>query len=299
VIAAYEGPDSLDHPARQLAALRLIRQLMTTLSYDRIVRDREAGRPYVLETPDEKRLWKVYVGAETELKLPGFSKSDDGAAARRFYVLVDRYAMLDSAFKKDVLRRLFSPEWVSEYRAAEARMAGLVAASKAQDARPFHSAPVPADQRRFAMALNKWCRAKRPILENPLASEQADRAYSRQFYAIVRGAGPIRDWSGILLGIDAADSDASVKVSIDTVSSYEEGVDVSSAPVAEVSAWFKEGSPAYAAASRMQIGQRVSFSGRALEAASEQFGLLSSAENSDRGCNIRFAMELTALRPVP
>ncbi len=64
VFAAYEGPDSLDRTARQHAALRVIRQLITDLSYDRIARDRARGRPFVLQTPDEQRLMGAYAAAE-------------------------------------------------------------------------------------------------------------------------------------------------------------------------------------------------------------------------------------------
>src|SRR5689334_4116745 len=64
IIAAYDGADSLDRTARQVGALRVMRDLLRIMSYDRIARDRKAGRPFVMQTPDEARLWKAYAGAE-------------------------------------------------------------------------------------------------------------------------------------------------------------------------------------------------------------------------------------------
>jgi len=168
-----------------------------------------------------------------------------------------------------------------------------------QAARPFQAAPVPPGQRRFAKAVNRWCHGMPADTGNLIAREQADREFSRRLRVIVRGVGPIRDWSGIILHIEPGSqfSDASVTVSVDTVSSYTSGLaDAEYTAAARVTAAFNSKSPAYAAASRVQVGQRVFFSGRALEAASEQFVTGNAGQGS---CHSRFAMELTALRPAP
>lgn len=319
VLAAYEGPDSLDSTARQHAALRVIRQFITDLSYDRIARDRQRGRPFVLQTPDEQRLMRAYADAE-QLRQPAFDMAEwrrlgPASPLSRWLNLVDRYAMLDTRFRDDVLQRFFSPDWVAGYQAAKGRLGARVAAStrerdsiraaesvaEEQAARPFQAAPVPPGQRRFAMAVNGWCRGMPADTGNPIAGERADREFSRRLGVIVRSVGPIRDWSGILLDIEPGSqlSDASVTISVDTVSSYRSGLaDAEYAAVARVTAAFNSKSPAYAAASRVQVGQRVFFSGWALEAGSEQF-VMGNAGQGSEGCHSRFAMKLTALRLAP
>ena len=311
VLAAYEGPDSLDRTARQHAALRVIRQVITDLSYDRIGRDRERGRPFVQQTSDEKRLWAAYAAAEGQVRDPAFDKA--AAPLRRWAVLIDHYAMLDTQFKDDVLHRFFSPDWVAGYLAAKGRLdAGVAASTRERDstraadsvaeelaARPFQAAAVSPGERRFAMAVNRWCHGTPADTGNPIVVKQAQREFSLRLVAIVRGVGPITDWSGILLGIRPGDefSDPSVTVSVDTVSSYRSGEVAEYVAVAGVTGTFTSRSPAYAVASRLQVGQRVFFSGRALEAASEQ---LSRGEaEQEQSCHNSFGMALTALRPAP
>src|SRR5712664_2334357 len=198
VLAAYEGPDSLDRTARQHAALRVIRQVITDLSYERIARDRARGRPFVQQTPDEQRLMRAYAAAEGQVRDPAFDKAETqrlGAAAplRQWVQLIDHYAMLDTQFKDDVLHRFFSADWVAGYLAAKGRLGARVAAStrerdsirtadsvaQEQATRPFQAAPVPPGQRRFAMAVNGWCRGMPADTGNPIAREQADREFSR------------------------------------------------------------------------------------------------------------------------
>jgi len=318
VFAAYEGPDSLDRTARQHAALRVIRQLITDLSYDRIARDRARGRPFVLQTPDEQRLMGAYAAAEGQVRDPAFDKAETqrlGAAAplRRWVQLVDHYAMLDTQFKDDVLHRFFSPDWVAGYLAAKGRLGARMAAStrehdsiRAADSvaeelavRPFHAEPVPPGERRFAMDVNRWCHGTPADTGNPIVVEQAQREFSLRLAAIVRAVGPITDWSGILLSIKPGSqfSDPSVTISVDTVSSYRSGEVAEYVAVAGVTGTFSSRSPAYAVASRLQVGQRVFFSGRALEAGSEQ---LSRGEaEQEQSCHNSFGMALTALRPAP
>lgn len=288
VLADMKVVDNVETRARQYAAVSYLWEILSVLTSDHRFR---SGL-----TPDESRLDRGYLDAQNRLnylsaRVPGLT------------ALINRYSATNAPFHKELLDRYFSPEWKAGFLALEGRKEARVRAdSIARDeaARPFRPASVLPGERRFAMALNDWCRAKRPTLENPLAREQADREFSGRFRAIVSGVGPISNWGGILLEIGADGSDAHVTVSVDTVSSYSGGAgDAEGAAVAQVTAWFTEKSPAYAAASRMQVGQRVFFSGRALKAASEQFGLLSSGENPDRGCGIRFAMELTAIRPAP
>jgi hypothetical protein len=165
VIAAYDGPDSLDRTARQHAALRVLRQVVVDMMYDRIGRDREGGRPHVWQTPDEYRLERAYALAEGQLREPGFDLAEWhrlGAASPRsqWHHVVDQYAMLDTVFRDDVLQRFFSPAWVAGYLAATRRVDIRVAASKkserdanrpsAQQSRPQARRSPSSDARRSA-----------------------------------------------------------------------------------------------------------------------------------------------------
>ena len=327
VLAAYEGPDSLDRTAQQHAALRVIRQVITHLSYDRIAGDRARGRPFVQETPEEHRLDRAYAAAEGQVKDPAFDKAETqrlGAAAplRRWVQLIDHYAMLDTQFKDDVLHRFFSPDWVAGYLAAEGRLDARVAASdrerdstravdsvaREEEARPFRPAPVPPGERRFAMAIYDWCRGKPAEQENPIAREMAAREFSRQLDQIVHGVGPFRDWSGIILEIStdlgsSGPPDAYVTISVDTVSSYSGDRTVAKGTTHPdlsangthpyVSAKVSPTSPVYAVASRVQVGQRVFLSGRMIK-------VLGYSPSWTQGCgHVALGIELSALRPAP
>lgn len=130
VIAGYEGRDSVDLLARQHAALRVVRRLIMEMYNDRAMRDRESGRPPA-QTMDEVRLLAAYADAERELGQPRF---DAGAATQRLQWnrLLSKYAVLDSVFRDDVIRRFFSPEWAAEYRAAKGRAAARFASADAR-----------------------------------------------------------------------------------------------------------------------------------------------------------------------
>jgi hypothetical protein len=307
VLSDMKVADSVETRARQYVAVSDLGHILFVLTWDHGVVLTSDNHTRSGLTPEETRLERGYRDASNRLLF-------GSGGAPGLDALINRYSAARSPFHKELLDRYFSPPWKAAFLAVEGQLKALAAASKRQpdstaransiareeEARPFRPAPVPPDERRFAMALNDWCRAKRPTPENPLAREQADREVSRRFRAIVSAVGPISDWSGILLKISAKGSDAGVTMSVDTVSSYRGAAqDALYAEVAQVTGWFKERSPAYAAASRMQVGQRLFFSGRALEAGSEQFRLLASEDNPEQGCGIRFAMELTALRPAP
>jgi len=323
VIAAYEGPDSLDRTARQHAALRVVRLLVMDLSNDRVNRDQEGGRPYVRETPEEHRLQAAYSAAERQIH-PEFDIAESrrlsaesrrlGAASPgyRWFLLESQYSMRDARFRDDVLHRFFSPEWVSGYLAAKGRLEARVAAStrnrdspsgadsvaEEPEVPPFKGAPVPADERRFAMAIYDWCRGKPAEQDNPIAREMADREFSRQLDQIVRGGGSFRDWSGIILGIstDLGSSglpDAYVTVSVDTVSSYSGKRTFAKGTHPYVSSKVSPRSPVYAVASRVQVGQRVFLSGRMIK-------VLGYSQSWTQGCgDVAVGIELMALRPAP
>jgi hypothetical protein len=227
--------------------------------------------------------------------------------------LINRYFAKSTAFRNELLDRYFSPAWKAAFLALEGRREAWVAASKrerdstaradslaeAEAARPFRPAPVPPDERRFAMALNDWCRAWPGEQGNPLAGEEANRKFMLRLDPIVHSVGPIKDWSGILLALTPGLNGASVTITVDTVSSYSGGSgDAHREAAAIVGAWFASGTPAYADASRLRVdrhGQRVTFSGRALVARREQF----FSNDEGEGCRIRLGMELTAIRPAP
>ena len=91
------------------------------------------ARPFVLETPDEQRLMRAYADAE-QLRGPTFDVAESrrlGPASpqSRWLNLIDRYAMLDTGFRDDVLQRFFSPDWVAGYLAAKGRLGARVDAS--------------------------------------------------------------------------------------------------------------------------------------------------------------------------
>jgi hypothetical protein len=342
VAAGYEGPDSMASTARQHAALEMIRLLASDLMYDRLIRDRASGRNFTRQTPEELQLVRAYGAVEGRLKTPTFARGGADSPSARWHSLQWQYES-DTSFRNDVFQRFFSPAWVAEYRAAKGRLdarkraddSAAVAAkaeeaadsvAEAEAARPFHGAPVPADERRFAIAINNWCRSwPGNEQENPIAREEIQREFWSHLNPIVRAAGPVREWSGILLEISAGVdrlSPSAVSLSIDTVSSYRNGRgdrsgagEAGYAATALLTAWFKAGSSAYAAASRLQVGQHVFFSGRSLEAAREQriWGKTPAEggeeegareegareEGAGEGCKIGLGMELTAIRQGP
>jgi len=338
VAAGYEGPDSLVSTARQHAALEMIRLLVDDLMYDRLIRDRASGRNFTRQTPEELQLVRAYGAVEGRLKTPTFARGGADSPSARWHSLQWQYES-DTSFRNDVFQRFFSPAWVAEYRAAKGRLdarkraddstAVAAKAAEAADsvaeeeaARPFHGAPVPADERRFAVAINNWCRSwPGNDQENPIARDEIQREFWSHLSPIVRAAGPVREWSGILLGISAGmdrQSPSAVSLSIDTVSSYRNGAEdryegearkgageAGYAATAILTAWFKAGSSAYTAASRLQVGQHVFFSGRSLEAAPEQTIKRKIREEGEEeegageGCRIGLGMELTAIRPAP
>jgi hypothetical protein len=326
VAAGYEGPDSMASTARQHAALEMIRLLASDLMYDRLIRDRASGRNFTRQTPEELQLVRAYGAVEGRLKTPTFARGGADSPSARWHSLQWQYES-DTSFRNDVFQRFFSPAWVAEYRAAKGRLdarkraddSAAVAAkaeeaadsiAEAEAARPFHGAPVPADERRFAMAINNWCRSwPGNEQENPIAREEIQREFWAHLNPIVRAAGPVREWSGVLLGITVGMdrlSASAVSLSIDTVSSYRNGRgDAGYEATALLTAWFKAGSSAYAAASRLQVGQHVFFSGRSLEAAREQriWGKTpvegGEEDGAGEGCRIGLGMELTAIRQAP
>jgi hypothetical protein len=122
-------------------------------------------------------------------------------------------------------------------------------------------------------------------------------ARPRQAAAISRSVGLVQGWSGILVGINAYDrtfrtagedaSAADLVVSVDTAAR------VHRTPPAAFKATVGSSSPIYAAAGRMREGQKVVFSGRAL-----QFdNWIAGGEPVQ--CTATFKIVLTDLRPAP
>jgi hypothetical protein len=303
VIAGYDGPDIVDRSARQIAALRVIRIVIMNLSWDRVARDRESGRPYVNETPDERRLREAFGTAERLVPLPAFVRG--GAPARQWSVLIDKYAMGDEQFQDDVIHRFFPPEWVKGYLAAKARDDAFVAARKRKTdssdaarslqevlaARPPQ--PVQPAQRSFALGLHVFCRHFPGRANDPPPSEEATGLYMQRLDTLARRFPRVTDWSGTIENIVRRSDTTFVTITVDTVSRY---VDEERVVVGLVDARFTEGTPIAAAVSRLQSGQLVYFSGRLLEPAEDASVNLEAEEVA--GCRVSFTLELTAIRPV-
>src|SRR5438445_1152052 len=277
VINDVQGKDEEDTAARQLAAYRLLNALVNANA------DRIGQLPW---PPRERALYSAY----TRLIYKRVRPNESGPRDRRIMAQSYRFDT-DTAFTQPFLKRYFSQAALRDIEpivtriaadaqrvgAADAQLAASTDSIRAADsvakelaARPFHAAPVPPGERRFAMAVNRWCHGTPADTGNPIVVEQAQREFSLRLAAIVRGVGPIADWSGILLNIKPGSqfSDPSVTISVDTVSSYRSGEVAEYVAIAGVTGTFTSRSPAYAVASRLQVGQRVFFSGRALEAAS-------------------------------
>jgi hypothetical protein len=306
VLSDMKVADSVETRARQYAAVSYLWEILSVLTSDhRFVRTSDNQVRSGL-TPEENRLYRGYLDAQNRL----YSGS---AGVPGLTALINRYSATSAPFHNELLDRYFSPAWKAAFLALEGRQEARVAASKrerdstaradsvaeAEAARPFRPAPVPPGERRFAVALTNWCREWPGEQGNPLAVERANREFMLRLDPIVHSVGPIRDWTGILQAITPGLNGASVKITVDTVSSYRGGSgDAGLEAAAIVGAWFASGTPAYADASRLRVdrqGQRVTFSGRALFADREQF----FSNDEGAGCRIRLGMELTAIRPAP
>jgi len=306
VLADMKVADSVETRARQYAAMHYLDQILDVLTRDHFFFPDRSRL-----TPEESRLYWGYQYSESQL----FRLS---ALVPGLTALMNRY-MESAPFRGQLLDRYFSPAWKAAFLALEGRRDAWEAASKLERdstaradsvaeelaARPFRAAPVPPDQRRFVMAVNDWCRQIPAEQNNPIAREQAGREFWRRLDVIVRGVGPIRDWSGVLLeieeGAESLGEPASVTISVDTVSSYasaevENWETARESETATVTVKFSQRSAAYATAGRMQVGQRVFLSGRALQAPEGQAVSRSSGLG---GCRPNFAMQLTELRPAP
>jgi hypothetical protein len=285
-----------------------LRHILYVLTWDHLYVQGRSGL-----TPEEGSLNRGYLDAENRLfylsgKVPGLS------------ALMNRYSAESAPFRNELLDRYFSPAWKAAFLALDAQFHEREAASdrerdstRALAARPFqaapvlrHGAPVPPDQRRFAVAVNDWCRRflAAPEQTNPIAREQFQREASRQAAAISRSVGLVQSWGGILSAITAYDrpviargedaSAADLVISVDTAATVRVTEDQDSIrPAAAVKATVGSSSPIYAAAGRMQEGQWVVFSGRALEF--DQW----AAGGEPPSCRVEFKIVLTALRPAP
>lgn len=298
VLADMKVADSVDTRARQHTAVSDLWVMLDVLTSD------HRFRPGL--TAEESRLNRAYMDAINRL----FSGS---ARIPGLMALMNRYSREDSPFHKELLDRYFSPGWQAAFRARKGQLEAITVASKRrsdsvaradsiadeEEDRPFRAAPVPVGERRFATALSRWCREWPGEQGNPLAVEQANREFMLRLDPIVKSAGPVKDWTGILLALTPGVNHASVAVTVDTVSSYSGGnVNGELEAAAIVIASFSRGTPAYADASRLSVDrhdQRVTFSGRALVAGREQF----FSNNQGEGCRIKLGMELTAIRPAP
>jgi hypothetical protein len=304
VLSDMTVADAVDTRARQAAAVSYLGLILSDLTLDHLfARGPTPGKVVSGLTPEEGILNRGYLDAWN--RLYALSAEVPGLTA-----LMRRYSAENSQFRRELLDRYFSPVWQRGLLAREQQIAEHEAKAKratdstaradslaaAEESRPFLPAPVPAGERRFAMALTKWCRARPAEQGNPLAIEQVNREFMLRLPPIVNSSGPISDWSGMLLAITPGLGDASVTITVDTVSSYREGIGGAQySAAAIVGAWVTSGTRAYAEASRVEVGQRVFFSGRRLAAGSEQF--LSNDEG--KGCGIHLGMELTSIRPAP
>jgi hypothetical protein len=298
VLADMKVTDSVETRARQYAAVSDLNwKILSVLTEDhRYLRGGGSGL-----TPEESRLERGYLDAENRLRsgsalVPGLS------------ALMSRYSAETAPFHGQLLDRYFSPAWKAAFETLVRNRDSFRATdsvARVEAASPFRAAPVPLDQRRFVMAVNDWCRQIPAEQNNPIARERAGHEFWQRLGVVVRGVGPIRDWSGILLeieqGTESLGDPASVTISVDTVSSYGSGEvenweTAREWETATVTAKFSQTSAAYTAAGRMQVGQRVFFSGRALQA---EEGQDVSRGDGGEGCRPNFAMRLTELRPAP
>lgn len=177
--------------------------------------------------------------------------------------------------------------------------------------------PVPPAQRRFAVAVSDWCRQFLDRPDNPIAAEQANRRALQQIGVITGRVGPIQSWNGILVRIEPYTrmtaprgqdgTGATLMFSVDStadirVTQYQDTIP----PTAVMKANVGSSSALYAAAGRMSVGQRVLFSGRALQA-EQTIWLPYGGETAETmrntgepaGCRAPFTMQLTALRSAP
>ena len=316
VLADMKVADSVETRARQYTAVSYLhRRILFILTEDHL----RSGL-----TPEESRLERGYLDAENQL-LSG------SARVPGLRALMNRYRaevrVKDPSFHDQLLDRYFSPALKAAFltleRARAAREAaaigerdsiptadGVAAAADSVAARAVHGAPVPPDQRRFAVAINGWCRRfLAPEQTNPIAREQFQREARRQAADISRSVGLVRSWSGVLLGIESytpvfkvrgeAASAANLVVSVDTAATVIEAARKSIEavgpyyPPAAFKTTVGSSSPIYAAAGRMGEGQRVVFSGRALQFDSWVAGGVPAR------CTAMFKIVLTDLRPGP
>ena len=308
VLSDMKVADSVDTRARQIVAMSDLGHILFVLTRDHDYVRTSDNKVRSGLTPEENRLNRGYLDAWNSLSF--LSAKVLGLTA-----LINRYSAESGPFYKELLDRYFSPAWKAGLLVRERQLEALEVASKRErdsveradsiareeEDRPFRAAPVPPGERRFAMALTKWCREWPGEQGNPLAVEQANRDFMLRLDPIVHSVGPIRDWTGILLRLTPeVSSGAIVTITIDTVSSYSGGNENATlAAAAIVDAWFARGTPAYADASRLNVDQRepqrVTFSGRALVAGREQ----GFSNDEGEGCRIGLGMELTAIRPAP
>jgi len=324
VLADMKVADSVQTRARQYAAVSDLDEILIVLTYD------HDFRPGL--TVEESRLQRGYRDAENQLLyrsglVPGL------------LALMHQYRGESAPLRSELLDRYFSLAWKTAFLHREAQYkqynegiraqnaANLAAANGAGEpdsavrvaAPAVHGAPVPPDQRRFAVAVNEWCRRfLAPEPTNPIAREQFQREASRQAADISRSVGLVRSWSGVLLGIESYTpvirvrgedaSGANLVVSVDTAATVkvtQQGDSIP--PAAFVNAAVGSSSPIYAAAGRLQLGQWVVFSGRALEYNAStlwtpfagRFGGKDRDTGEPVGCAAPFKIVLTALRPAP
>ena len=308
VINDVQGKDEEDTAARQLAAYRLLNALVNANA------DRIGQLPW---PPRERALYSAYA----RLIYTRVRPHESGLRDQRIMAQSYRFDT-DTAFTQPFLKRYFSQAALRDIEPivtmieADAQRIGAAdatdrAASGAAEPDPAvrvaapaaHGAPVPPDQRRFAVAVNTWCRRfLTPEPTNPIARDQFQREASRQAADISRSVGLVRSWSGVLLGIESYTpvfrvrgedaSGANLVVSVDTAATVRVTQSGDSRPPAAfVNARVGSSSPMYAAAGRMQEGQWVVFSGRALEV--DQW----AAGGEPPSCRVDFKIVLTDLRP--
>jgi hypothetical protein len=273
VLAEMKVADTIQTRARQYAAVSRLQHILYVLTSDHTYVRTSDNQVRSGLTPLEDSLNRGYLDAEN-------LKWRLSALVPCLSALMSQYSDEKAPFRTEFMDRYFSPAWQTAFLKLEAqhdrREDQPAAADGATSARAVElaapqCAPVPPDQHRFAVAVNDWCRRfQAPEQTNPIAREQFQHEARQQAAAISHTVGLVQSWGGILSAITAYhrlviapgedSSAADLVLLVDTLATM-----YRASPPAAFKATVGSRSASYAAAGRMQNGQRVVFSGRALQ----------------------------------